>query len=282
MNSLAACQTVSYTSDRSEVDSYLESLLFSHSQNAGQAVFEAMKYGVLGSGQRIRPVLSLRIARLVGSPLKVALAAASAVELLHCASLIIDDLPCMDNSPFRRNRASVHVEFGEATAILAAFALVALAARSVLESATKTEERDQVINFQLSLLRTLDCCGLIAGQSLDLESATSRTAHTSSSISDLKTVPLFTLAVEAGLLISSRHGHVRSALTRFGREFGLAFQMSDDLLDGEEQEVRPFFEKLDLLRQLVTPFGPDAREIESLIDYLNDRVTPKQSYQQSA
>ena len=88
-----------------------------------------MQYSVLGCGQRLRPILSLRTARALDCEGPNPLRPAAAVELLHCASLIIDDLPCMDNDSVRRNRASVHVQFGEATAILAAFALVALAAR---------------------------------------------------------------------------------------------------------------------------------------------------------
>jgi geranylgeranyl pyrophosphate synthase len=221
--------------------------------------------------------LSLRIARLLGAPLDLTLAAAASVELLHCASLIIDDLPCMDDSPFRRNRAAVHMRFGEATAILAAFALVALAARSLLEH--ENSEYERVISFQLSLLRTLDCCGLIAGQALDLENATGERNHSDSHISDLKTVPLFTLAVQAGSLTPIPNADSRAVLSGFGREFGLAFQMSDDLLDGEEQDQQPFREKLSLLRALVAHFGPAARDLESLIDYLNDRVAVQKSCQ---
>jgi geranylgeranyl pyrophosphate synthase len=204
------------------------------------------------------------------------MAAAGAVELLHCASLIIDDLPCMDDSPFRRDRASVHIEFGESTAILAAFALVALAARSVLETPCAPEDRGRVIEFQLALLRTLDCCGLIAGQALDLESAAAHGPRGDAGISNLKTVPLFTLAVQAGSLVAIDNADSRALLSGFGREFGLAFQMSDDLLDGEELDAHPFREKLSMLRALVAHFGPAARDLESLIDYLNDRVSSRQ------
>ena len=240
-----------------------------------------MRYAVLGSAQRIRPILALRIARLVGAHPSLTLTAAGAVELLHCASLIIDDLPCMDDSPSRRDRASVHVQFGESTAILAAFALVALAARSVLESVCAPHNRDQVIQFQLALLRTLDCCGLIAGQALDLESAAVHGPRSDSRISDLKTVPLFTLAVHAGSLVEIDDSNSRAVLSGFGREFGLAFQISDDLLDGEETDPQPFQEKLSLLRALVAHFGPAACDIECLIDYLNDRIPSHKAYEQS-
>jgi geranylgeranyl pyrophosphate synthase len=276
MNSTAVCQPVPIAVDRAEINRYLENLLCTHGQAGGGSVFDAMRYAVLGSAQRIRPILALRISRLLGASLDLTLAAAGAVELLHCASLIVDDLPCMDDSPFRRERAAVHIRFGESTAILAAFGLVALAARSVLDRHCSASERERVIDFQLALLRTLDCCGLIAGQALDLENANGESNHSDSYISDLKTVPLFTLAVQAGSLTSVHNADSRALLSGFGREFGLAFQMSDDLLDGEEQDAQPFREKLSLLRALVAHFGPAARDIESLIDYLNDRVaSPK-------
>ena len=276
MNRKSVFQLVPISTDRSEINHYLENLLCNHGKAAGRGVFEAMSYAVLGSAQRIRPILSMRIARLFHTPLPLTLAAAGAVELLHCASLIIDDLPCMDDSPFRRNRPSVHVQFGESTAILAAFALVALAARSALEAPCTSADSDQLIQFQLALLRTLDCCGLIAGQALDLQAAASNGHRGDLNISNLKTVPLFTLAVHAGSLAAIQNEDSRALLSGFGREFGLAFQMSDDLLDGEERDERPFVEKLSLLRALVAHFGPAARDIESLIDYLNDRVCSHQ------
>ncbi len=238
-----------------------------------------MRYAVLGSAQRIRPILALRIARLVHAPQDLTLAAAASVELLHCASLIVDDLPCMDDSPFRRERAAVHIRFGESIAILAAFGLVALAARSVLEPECAVAERERAVDFQLALLRSLDCCGLIAGQALDLENASGQRNHTDSYISDLKTVPLFTLAVHAGSLVPIKNPDSRAVLSGFGREFGLAFQMSDDLLDGEEQDPQPFREKLGLLRALVAHFGAAAQDLESLIDYLNDRVFFQNSFE---
>lgn len=279
MNSTAVRPSVPITTDRAEINRYLETLLGAHGLAAGESVFQAMRYAVLGSAQRIRPILALRISRLLRAPLDLTLSAAGAVELLHCASLIIDDLPCMDDSRFRRDREAVHIRFGESTAILAAFGLVALAARSVLEQHCTRSDRERVIAFQLALLGTLDCCGLIAGQALDLENASGERNHSDSDISDLKTVPLFTLAVQAGSLTAVHNADARAVLSGFGREFGLAFQMSDDLLDGEEQDKHAFHEKLGLLRALIAHFGPAARDIESLIDYLHDRVATNQSFQ---
>lgn len=255
-------------SERLTVDAFLAQLLsLEGPTDADSIVHDAMRYAVLGSAQRIRPILALRVGRMVNAPAEVTLRLAASVELLHCASLVVDDLPCMDNSPYRRDKASVHVKFGEATAVLAAFGLVALAARSVLEGACPDRYRSRLVEFQIALLRSLDCSGLIAGQSLDLQ------CHESSSaISELKTVPLFNLAVMAGSLLADLHANERALLNCFGREFGLAFQLSDDLLDGELVSPAPFEEKLSTLRAAIRPFGPACASLENLVDYLHARI----------
>jgi farnesyl diphosphate synthase len=236
-------------------------------------VHDAMRYAVLGSAQRIRPILAIRVARMVQAPPDLAMRLAASVELLHCASLVIDDLPCMDDSPYRRDRASVHVKFGEATAVLAAFGLVALAARSILEPTCREDYRPCLIEFQLALLRSLDCSGLIAGQALDLQLPHATSPIPACEISELKTVPLFNLAVLAGSSLANLEANERALLNCFGRQFGLAFQMSDDLLDGELVNPAPFAEKLSTLRAAIEPFGTASRSLADLIDYLQDRVS---------
>ncbi len=260
--------TADLQSERVAVDEFLSQLLCLEGPGSGATiVHDAMRYAVLGAAQRIRPILALRVAQMVGAPLDLALRLAASVELLHCASLVVDDLPCMDDSQYRRDKASVHVKFGEATALLAAFGLVALAARSVLEGTCAEAYRARLVEFQLALLRSLDCSGLIAGQSLDLQ------CHTSSAaISELKTVPLFNLAVMAGSLLADLQTNERALLNCFGREFGLAFQMSDDLLDGEMVSAEPFEEKLSTLRAAIRPFGAASASLENLIDYLHARI----------
>lgn len=260
--------TVDLHSERLAVDSHLSQLL-SFDAPGGSIVHDAMRYAVLGSAQRIRPILALRVARMVHAPLDLSLRLAASVELLHCASLVVDDLPCMDDSPSRRDKPSVHVKFGEATAVLAAFGLVALAARSILEPSSLRQHRAGLIDFQLALLRSLDCSGLIAGQALDLQLPGSSSCE----ISELKTVPLFNLAVLAGSLLANLDANEKALLNCFGREFGLAFQMSDDLLDGELANPAPFEEKIGTLRAAVRPFGAASRSLEDLVDYLHARVS---------
>jgi farnesyl diphosphate synthase len=264
--------TADLQSERLAVDSYLDQVLSLEGPGGSSSVHDAMRYAVLGCAQRIRPILALRVAHMVKAPAELALRLATSVELLHCASLVVDDLPCMDNSPYRRDKASVHVKFGEATAVLAAFGLVAFAARSILETSCHADYRPRLIEFQLAFLRSLDCSGLIAGQALDLQLPRSSSACASCEISELKTVPLFSLSVLAGSLLAPLDANEKALLNCFGRAFGLAFQMSDDLLDGELADAAPFEEKLFTLRAAIRPFGHAARSLEDLIDYLQARV----------
>ncbi len=259
--------------ERLAVNSYLNRLLSSEGSDSNGIVHDAMRYAVLGTAQRIRPILAIRVAHMVQAPPDLAMRLAASVELLHCASLVIDDLPCMDDSPYRRDRASVHVKFGEATAVLAAFGLVALAARSILEPTCCEDYRPCLIEFQLALLRSLDCSGLIAGQALDLKLPHATSPIPACEISELKTVPLFNLAVLAGSLLANLDANERALLNCFGRQFGLAFQMSDDLLDGELVNPAPFADKLSTLRAAIEPFGAASRPLADLIDYLHDRVS---------
>lgn len=272
---MALSHTVSLELDRHTVDHHLIELLGSDGYAGSGIVHEAMRYAVLGGAQRLRPILSLRVARLFDAPEEHTLCAATSVELLHCASLIVDDLPCMDDAPSRRNRASVHVQFGEATAVLASFGLVALAARSLVENAFDARYSSRLLNFQISLLRTLDCSGLIAGQAMDLNLSRTKAFVPACAVSELKTVPLFKLAVLAGSLFVDLNQNEQALLSCFGREFGLAFQMSDDLLDGELGESDPLEEKITTLRAAIAPFGEASRDLEELVDYLHARVSPQ-------
>jgi len=220
-----------------------------------------MRYAV-EAGQRLRPLLTLTVARVLGSHPQGAMRAAIAVELLHCASLIVDDLPCMDNDSMRRNRAAVHIEFGEATAVLAAFALVSLAARSVADQP----------GFQMKLLATLDCDSLIGGQSLDLALTAQCRDRERHRITSLKTVPLFELAVEAGLSNGTASSAERESLLAFGRRFGIAYQTADDFLDGETSDYDGVTAQFDLARATLLPLGRRASQLEDLLDHLNARL----------
>ncbi len=255
--------------ERETVECELDLLLATSPDGDCGDVQEAMRYAALGPGKRIRPILSLRVATMLNNLTPMAVRAAATVEMFHCASLIIDDLPCMDNETERRGQPTVHVRFGEANAVLAAFGLVALAVRSVLELPTPQGGLPQLVQFQKHLLKTLDCAGLIAGQARDLALSNEDGLNTRAAVNEMKTVPLFELAAEAGMLGAELSGEERQRVRLFGREFGRAFQLVDDLLDGDLEHRQPFVRHLDAARDLVGGFGAGSHRIFEILDYLH-------------
>jgi geranylgeranyl pyrophosphate synthase len=255
MNSPAKHRIVA---DQQRIEEVLSGLLPGESNSVAQA----MQYAVFGEAQRLRPILAIRVARALGTDNSSVLRAAAAVELLHCASLVIDDLPCMDNSPMRRNRETVHIRFGESTAILASFGLVALAARAVVEHSC----------FQAKLLCTLTCDSLIGGQALDLELADRVRERQSSHVAGMKTVPLFVLAAEAGCLHSTAAPERKQTALDFAREFGISYQMLDDLLDDEIQEPAGVDRQFALTHERLASLGSQDPGLGELLDYLNAKI----------
>lgn len=225
-------------------------------------VARAMAYAVLGDAGRVRPLLALNVGRLTGAPDTAVMRCAVAVELIHSASLIVDDLPCMDNDTMRRGRPSVHVAFGEATAILAAHSLVALAARHVVAGA-----EPMLAKFQTKLLGVLDPSSLTGGQEMDL----AKNGHRAE-INEKKTATLFRLAVEAGMVGGRVKAGEVFALRQFGREFGLAFQLVDDYLDGELGSASIAAEQLRLTRRSLASFGAGAEPLREMVEDLHERL----------
>lgn len=254
-------------SDRDAIESELRAIL---PTPGSSPVSACMDYAVMGHAQRLRPLLAMRVGAVCHSDRKLTLRAAAAVELLHCASLIVDDLPCMDNDATRRNRPSAHVAYGESTALLSAFGLVALAARSVLEQVAPEEHWHEQRRFQLSLLRTLDCCSLIGGQVLDLQLTGDRRQQCRDLLNDLKTVPLFVLAIDAGLAYGDQT--LAAPLRQFGREYGVALQMTDDYLDGELASRAPLARQFAKTAGCLDVFGPSATPLLELVEYLDARA----------
>ncbi len=256
--------------DRAAVEEHLQSLL----DPAGLPATpfrRAMQYAVLGRAQRIRPVLAMRIARLAGHEGPLTLRAACAVEMIHCASLIVDDLPCMDDERLRRDRPATHIAFGEATAVLSAFGLVAIASRGVVEQPCPPAQVSGLISFQCSLLRVLDASGLCEGQDLDLKVAAADRDRLRAQVNEMKTVPLFELAAQAGVMFSDPESHMARCLRAFARDFGRAFQIVDDYLDGEINDRGEVLRALDQARSHLAGFDPAAGELHELIDYLHGR-----------
>ncbi|MBL8179507.1 MAG: polyprenyl synthetase family protein [Bryobacterales bacterium] len=255
--------------DRVLIDSYLDRML--RAQGSGTVV-DAMRYAVLNGGQRLRPLLTLRVARMLGEERVGTMRVGAAVELVHCASLIIDDLPCMDNSPVRRGQPSTHVAFGEPVAILAGFALVALAARVVMEGDLDGSETLRLLRFQKRLLRTLDCSSLIAGQALDLQLTGEARLQELPAISELKTVPLFQLAFLAGSVFADMAAGTEAALEALGREFGMAYQMADDYLDGEDTDRGRLDTQFERTRVQMGSTPGKTELLEDVLEYIHGKT----------
>jgi geranylgeranyl diphosphate synthase type II len=193
-------------------------------------VERSMAYTLHAPSKRVRPVLTMLSAELCGGTASRALPAAAAVELVHTSSLILDDLPSMDNASLRRGRPANHVAFGEAIAILAAFGLLNLAFE------TLSRKYDPPLAARLATLvgDAVGCDGLIAGQAADLL-ATEREIGFDllERIHRGKTGALFNASAVAGALAAGATEDSIAALSAFAKNLGLAFQIIDDLLDVE-------------------------------------------------
>ena len=193
---------------------------------------EAMRYAVLDGGKRLRPLLVLAAAEAVQGHADAALRAACAAELIHAYSLVHDDMPCMDNDVLRRGKPTVHVQFGEAQALLAGDALQAFAFELL------TPEGDAVPPaMQADLCRLLACAagahGMAGGQAIDLASVGKPLAEPElRAMHRLKTGALLQGSVRMGAACASDvPTAARKALDNYGAAIGLAFQVVDDILD---------------------------------------------------
>jgi geranylgeranyl diphosphate synthase type II len=193
-------------------------------------VQEAMAYTLHAPSKRIRPVLTLLTAELCGGTLPAALPAACAMEMVHASSLILDDLPAMDNAAIRRRKPANHVVFGEALAILAAFGLLGGAFGTI----ARAYEPPLAARVSALLSDAVGAEGLIGGQAADLLATDQQiTFEMLERIHRGKTGALFSAAASSGALTAGAAGDSIAALQAFAKNLGLAFQIIDDLLDVE-------------------------------------------------
>ena len=190
----------------------------------------AMRYGVLDGGKRLRPLLVLAAAQAVAGQREAALRAACAVELIHAYSLVHDDMPCMDNDVLRRGKPTVHVQFGEAKAMLAGDAMQALAF-DVLTSEPAVPAALQARLCSL-LARSAGHAGMAGGQAIDLASiGMPLDEHALRDMHRRKTGALLQASVLMGAACGSTRPGAWQALSAYGAALGLAFQVVDDVLD---------------------------------------------------
>jgi geranylgeranyl pyrophosphate synthase len=198
-----------------------------------EAVHQAMHYALTGPGKRVRPVLTLAVAELFGQRAEPVLDVACAVEMVHACSLVLDDLPAMDDARLRRGRPTVHRAFGEAVALLAALGLLNRAYALVAEAAhglsLKRYTGEDMVHH---LAAAIGSDGLIGGQALDLLARPEELdLELLEYVHSHKTGALFMAAGELGAMAADARRRDLDLVSRFAKNLGLAFQISDDLLD---------------------------------------------------
>jgi len=192
---------------------------------------QAMRYAVLDGGKRLRPLLVLAASEAMGGNAQAALRAACAVELIHAYSLVHDDMPCMDNDVLRRGKPTVHVQYGEASALLAGDALQALAFELLTPDDGSVPEATQAQLCRL-LARAAGSAGMAGGQAIDLASVGMKLNETElREMHRLKTGALLQGSVLMGASCGTLTSAEREALSVYGAAIGLAFQVVDDILD---------------------------------------------------
>ncbi len=207
-------------------DGALDKLLVT---SASPRLLSAMRYASLGAGKRLRPFLVMESARLFNVPVAQALRVGAALECVHCYSLVHDDLPAMDNDDLRRGKPTTHRKFDEATAILAGDSLLTIAFEILAHEATHGDASIRA-SLILELAKASGKDGMAGGQMLDIEAEKeiSQSLEQIMRIQSHKTGALFRFACEAGAILA---GTDRAPLRHYADNIGLAFQITDDLLD---------------------------------------------------
>ena len=240
-------------------------------------IHDAMRYSVFNGGKRLRPILVLESARTTRGNIKDALLIACAIELIHTYSLVHDDLPSMDDDDIRRGKPSCHIKYGEAMAILSGDALLTLAFNLMARGNNKTKAGE--IIFEVS--KAAGTFGMIGGQVMDLSIKGKEKADlpTLEYISIRKTGSLIAVAVKTGAMISGATRKEMKALETYGENIGLAFQIADDILDGEgyaeilginaaRGEAEALIKRA---KEALNIFGRKAGNLKEIADFVIDR-----------
>ena len=206
------------------------------------ALHAAMRHLIWPGGKRLRPALAMAAAEAVGGDPERAVPIAAAVELVHTYSLIHDDLPCMDDDVERRGRPTVHVAFGEATAVLAGDALLALAF-DVATDACEASGPEQALGAVADLARAAGAAGLVGGQVDDLAAGPGPSGDSPDaalqhalSVHARKSAALFVAAIVGGARLAGAESDVLERLRKFALDVGVAFQIADDRLDADDDD----------------------------------------------
>ncbi|HEX2954750.1 MAG TPA: farnesyl diphosphate synthase [Bacillota bacterium] len=196
------------------------------------SIHQAMRYSACGGGKRLRGICTLITAELVGGKEEWAVPTACALEMIHAYSLIHDDLPCMDDDDLRRGKPTNHKVYGEATALLAGNGLLTQAITTILRYTPAEVSKEAVLKVVLEISEAVGSQGMLGGQVFDLEAEGKVVplAHLQE-IHRMKTGALLLASLRCGAILGGASQEQLAALTEYGKAFGLAFQITDDLLD---------------------------------------------------
>lgn len=270
------------TQRRAEVEDLLQTRVPQPADDPGRLV-EAVRYSLLSAGKRLRPLLGLAAAEAVGAPLTPARRiATAAIELVHCYSLVHDDLPAMDDDDMRRGRPTNHKVFGDAIAILAGDALLTLAFGWMADAGALAEEEQPgqaaaYLQASAVLAQASGLSGMVRGQARDLGEPAPSTLTEADQLHAEKTGALFRAAVEIGAIVGNASPEQRSRLAKYGEAYGVAFQHADDLADQEHAFLATQARQrlTDLTAQAVqelSSFGPQAEILRAMARALADQA----------
>ena len=220
------------------VEKTLELLLPAPEHQPYARLMEAMRYASFSGGKRLRPYLCLESAKLFGVDPARSRRVAAAIEMVHCYSLIHDDLPAMDNASLRRGKPTVHTQYDEATAVLAGDALQALAFEVIAD--TKSHD-DPFVRCELvvGLAKAAGMHGMCGGQMFDMlaNNNPNLDAPAITRLQRMKTGAMIAFACEAGAILGKASSQARSALYAYANDMGLAYQITDDVLDASGERA---------------------------------------------
>lgn len=196
-------------------------------------IHKAMRYSVFSGGKRLRPILTLATAELLGKEIETVLNTACGIELIHTFSLIHDDLPCIDNDDFRRGKPSNHKVFGEAIALLAGDALLVSGFELIVKNAeVKGIKKQSVLKVIKEISYYIGTENMLGGQVEDINPENKNiTKKDLCNMYMKKTAALICASIRAGAILSGANQRQLKALTRYGENIGVAFQIVDDILD---------------------------------------------------
>lgn len=220
-----------------DVDAMFDALL-SPPGDSRDGLIAAMRYAAIGGGKRLRPLLLVTTAAIYQADRTQAMRAAISIEAVHAYSLAHDDLPCMDDDATRHGKPSLHAAYGEAMAVLAGDALQAFAFEVLADPATSGDPFVRAELVQV-LAQAAGAGGMVGGQVMDIAGeGQSLDLPAVTRLQQLKTGALLAAAVEMGAVLGKVPAEGRTHLRRYARDIGLAFQITDDLLDTEGDEAQ--------------------------------------------